>query len=82
MTQMIHARLTASITELKKSPMDTVMAGHGETVAILNRNTAAFYCVPAELYESMLEQLEDLELNAVADARASQKRIRVNIDDL
>ena len=82
MTQMIYARMTASITELKKSPMDTVLAGHGEPIAILNRNTPAFYCVPADLYEQMIEQLEDLELNAIADSRANQKRIRVNIDDL
>ncbi len=82
MTQLIHARMTASITELKKSPMDTVLAGNGEAVAILNRNTPAFYCIPADLYEAMLEQLEDLELNQIADTRAKQKRIRVNIDEL
>ena len=74
--------MTASITELKKSPMDTVLAGRGEPVAILNRNTPAFYCIPAELYDHMMEQLEDLDLNKIADARANQKRIRVNIDDL
>lgn len=74
--------MTASITELKKSPMDTVLAGRGEAVAILNRNTPAFYCIPAELYETMIEQLEDLELNQIADTRANQKRIRVNINDL
>ncbi|MEC8885569.1 MAG: plasmid stabilization protein [Pseudomonadota bacterium] len=82
MTQLIHARMTASITELKKSPMDTVLAGNGEAVAILNRNTPAFYCIPADLYEAMLEQLEDSELNQIADTRAKQKRIRVNIDEL
>ena len=82
MTQLIHARMTASITELKKSPMDTVLAGNGEAVAILNRNTPAFYCIPADLYVAMLEQLEDLELNQIADTRAKQKRIRVNIDEL
>ncbi len=74
--------MTASITELKKSPMDTVLAGQGEAVAILNRNTPAFYCIPAELYESMLEQLEDIELNQLADARSNQKRIQVDINDL
>ena len=58
------------------------IAGKGEPVAILNRNTPAFYCVPADLYETMMEQLEDLELNKIADARANQKRVRVNIDDL
>ncbi len=82
MTQLIYARMTASITELKKSPMDTILAGQGEAVAILNRNTPAFYCIPAELYESMLEQLDDIELNKIADARSNQKRIRVNLDDL
>ncbi len=74
--------MTASITELKKSPMDTVLAGKGEAVAILNRNTPAFYCIPADLYENMIEQLEDLELNKIADTRANQKRIRVNINEL
>jgi antitoxin StbD len=74
--------MTASITELKKSPMDTVLAGRGEAVAILNRNTPAFYCIPAELYETMIEQLEDLELNQIADTRANQRRIRVNINEL
>ena len=82
MTQLIYARMTASITELKKSPMDTILAGQGEAVAILNRNTPAFYCIPTELYESMLEQLDDIELNKIADARSNQKRIRVNLDDL
>ena len=62
--------------------MDTVLAGKGEAVAILNRNTPAFYCIPAELYETMMETLEDLELNKIADARANQKRIRVNINEL
>lgn len=82
MTQVIHSRITASITELKKSPMDTINAGGGESVAILNRNIPAFYCVPADLYEQMLEQLEDIELNKIADARQHQKRIRVDFDDL
>ncbi|EXE82188.1 antitoxin of type II toxin-antitoxin system [Acinetobacter sp. 1578804] len=62
--------------------MDTVLAGKGEAVAILNRNTPAFYCIPADLYENMIEQLEDLELNKIADTRANQKRIRVNINEL
>lgn len=82
MTQLIHARMTASITELKKRPMDTVLAGQGEAVAILNRNTPAFYCIPAEMYENMLEQLEDIELNKIADSRSNQKRIQVSLNDL
>lgn len=82
MTNIIHARMTASISELKKSPMQTIESAHGEPIAILNRNTPAFYCVPADLYEQMLEQLEDIELNRIADARSQQKHIKVDINDL
>ena len=82
MANHIHAATTASVSELKKNPMGTVAAGEGFPVAILNRNEPAFYCVPAEAYEAMLERLEDLELNAIADAREGQKVHRVKLDDL
>lgn len=49
--------------------MGTVAAGEGFPVAILNRNEPAFYCVPAEAYEALMDRLEELELNALADAR-------------
>jgi len=29
-----------------------------------------------------MDRLEDLELNAIADARAGQKRVKVKIDEL
>ena len=82
MAHQILAATTASVTELKKNPMGTVAAGEGFPVAILNRNAPAFYCVPAEAYEAMLERLEDLELNALADAREGQAIHRVTLDDL
>jgi len=62
--------------------MGTVAAGDGFPVAILNRNEPAFYCVPARAFEAMLERLEDLELNALADTRMNQKKYRVTLDEL
>ncbi|ACB97239.1 type II toxin-antitoxin system Phd/YefM family antitoxin [Beijerinckia indica] len=82
MAHIVLAEITASISELKKNPMGTVAAGEGAAVAILNRNEPAFYCVPARTYEAMLERLEDMELNAIADARANDPVIKVNLDDL
>lgn len=82
MVHTILAATSASVSELKKNPMGTVAAGEGFPVAILNRNEPAFYCVPAKTYEAMMERLEDLELNAVADAREGQKVHRVRLDDL
>lgn len=62
--------------------MSVVNQGEGFPVAILNRNQTAFYCVPAEAYEDLLNKLEDMELNAIAEARVGQERVKVDIRDL
>lgn len=82
MAARILADIAVSITELKANPMKAVGSAYGEPVAILNRNEPAFYCVPAEVYEEMLDRLEDLELLAIAKERESEKSIPVSIDDL
>ena len=82
MAHQILAATSASVSELKRNPMGTVAAGEGFPVAILNRNEPAFYCVPAKAYEAMLDRLEDLELNAIADARDGQTVHKVTLDDL
>lgn len=82
MTALVLADMTASVSELKRNPMGTVAAGQGAPVAILNRNEPAFYCVPAKAYEALIDRLEDIELNAIADARAGERRIPVALDDL
>ncbi len=84
MAHAILAETTASISELKKNPMGTVAAGEGFPVAILNRNEPAFYCVPAEAYEALMDRLEDLELNTLADARLKDGKepVKVTLDEL
>ena len=82
MSHHILTEVTASVTELKRNPMGTVAAGEGFPVAILNRNAPAFYCVPASAYEALMDRIEDLELNAIADTRANQPVIKVKLDDL
>jgi antitoxin StbD len=82
MTHSILAATSASVSELKKNPMGAVAAGEGFPVAILNRNEPVFYCVPAKAYEAMLERLEDLELNAIADAREGQAIHMVTLSEL
>ena len=82
MSHQILAETTASVSELKKNPMGTVAAGEGFPVAILNRNAPVFYCVPAKAYEALMDKLEDVELNAIANARAGQRVIKVKLDEL
>jgi antitoxin StbD len=82
MSNLILAETTASVSELKKNPMGTVAAGDGFPVAILNRNAPAFYCVPAQAYEALMDKLEDMELNAIADAREGQAVIKISLNEL
>ena len=82
MAHHILSETAASISELKKNPIGTVAAGEGFPVAILNRNAPAFYCVPAKVFETMLDRLEDIELNAIADARLGQQVTKVTLDEL
>ncbi|ODU49656.1 MAG: plasmid stabilization protein [Thiobacillus sp. SCN 63-374] len=84
MANIVLAEVTASVSELKRNPMGTVAAGEGFPVVILNRNEPAFYCIPVKAYEALMEKLEDIELNALAEARMSDGKtpVKVLMDDL
>jgi antitoxin StbD len=82
MASLVLAEMTASVSELKRNPTGTVAAGEGAPVAILNRNEPAFYCVPARAFEALMDRLDDIELNAIADARKGHAVIKVGLDDL
>lgn len=78
----ILADNSTSISELKKNPMAVVEQADGFPVAVLNRNQPAFYCVPAEAYEVLMDKLEDIELAKIVEERKDQPEVEVNIDDL
>lgn len=80
MPHIILSDTIASVSELKKNPMATVSAGDSYPVAILNRNQPAFYCVPAELYEQMLDALDDQELVKLVQERSRQALLDVDLD--
>ena len=82
MTTRILADVAASITEFKANPMKVAKSAYGDPVAVLNRNEPAFYCVPAEAYEILMDKIEDLELISLAKDRENEPSISVNIDDL
>lgn len=86
MVHPIHARVVASVTDLKRNPMGTVEAGGGEPVAILNRNEPAFYCIPADKYEALMNYIDDLKLVCEVKERieANEPPVRARIvgDDI
>ncbi len=79
---LILAQNTASITELKINPMQVMEEAEGAPVAVLNRNKPAFYCVPPELYERMMDMLEDIELAKIVRARQGEKSIPITLEEL
>lgn len=62
--------------------MAVIEQGGGFPVAVLNRNQPAFYCVPAEAYELLMDKLEDMELAELVKQREHEASIKVNIDEL
>jgi len=82
MTTRILTEAATSISELKANPMKVALSAHGEAIAVLNRNEPAFYCIPAETYEFMMDHIEDLELFAIAQQRKNEVSVKVNLNDL
>ncbi|WP_312088246.1 type II toxin-antitoxin system Phd/YefM family antitoxin [Acinetobacter variabilis] len=82
MNNIIHSRFVASVSDLKKNPMEVVNNGFGEAVAILNRNNPAFYCVPADMYERLMDLIEDKELLKLAEEAQTEDTVKVSLDDL
>jgi antitoxin StbD len=62
--------------------MKTVEIASGEAIAILNRNKPAFYCIPADVYEEMVEILDDIKLSEIVKSRSKEEEIDVKFDDL
>lgn len=80
--ERIMARYSASVTELKKNPMAILREAEGEPVAILNHNKAAGYFIPADLFERMMDYLEDVEILKTVKERRGEELVKVNLDDL
>ena len=82
--ELILSKFSASISELKKNPTALLTQADGEPVTILNRNRPTAYLVPADIYETMLNLLEDYELGQLVRERQAEKKdvVDVNIDEL
>ncbi|WP_353622935.1 prevent-host-death protein [Aliirhizobium terrae] len=54
----------------------------GSPIAILNHNKVMAYMVPADTYEAMIDALDDHALVEIIKARADEKGVPVDIDEL
>lgn len=82
MSTQILAQCAVSVSELKANPQKAVSEGQGKPVAVLNHNKAEFYCVPPELFAQLYEVLDDMDLVGLLNERLSEKRVKVDLEDL
>jgi antitoxin StbD len=80
--QNVLADIAVSVTELKKNPSAVLSGALGGPVAVLNHNRVMGYMVPADVFERMVERLDDLELAEIIRSRRHETPIPVALDDL
>ena len=77
---LILSNYSASISELKKNPSALLNQSEGSPIAILNHNTPAAYLIPAETYEWLMDQIEDIELTKIVLDRMPEKENAIEVD--
>ena len=78
----VLSKFTVSVTNLKRHYADILKQAEEEPVAVLNHNRVMAYMVPADRYEAMMEQLDDLALVEIIKRRAEETPLRVSLDEL
>ncbi|MDD2558768.1 MAG: type II toxin-antitoxin system prevent-host-death family antitoxin [Desulfuromonas sp.] len=76
----ILADYSISMTEFKKNPARIVRDAGQSPVAVLSHNKPAFYMVSPQLFEALVEELADREIEDLARNRLSQKDSAIEVD--
>lgn len=84
--QRVEAEVAVSVSDLKKSPSSVIEKAHGQPVAVLNHNRVMAYLVRADVYERIMDLLDDQELARIVQERqaAGEKPVKALIvgDDI
>ncbi len=78
--EQIHASLSVSMSEFKKNPSRIKQDAGLQPVAVLNHNRPAFYLLDPEVYESILDRLEDISLSSLIHERLAMKAQAIEVD--
>lgn len=80
--QRIEANFAISVSDLKKNPGKVMAGSNGQPVAVLNHNRVMAYLLEPEVYEAMLERLDDLDLIDIIKSRSGETGVPVSVNDL
>ncbi|MFZ3209332.1 MAG: type II toxin-antitoxin system Phd/YefM family antitoxin [Geobacteraceae bacterium] len=78
--ETIYAKLLISMSEFKKNPAQVLRTAGEKPVAVLNHNRTAFYMVSPVLFELLMEEIADRDLNDLVRSRLAQKDAAIEVD--
>jgi len=78
--ETILADVVVSMSEFKKNPAAVLRGAKNRPVAVLNHNRAAFYMVEPPLFEALMEELADKELQRKVLRRMADKSKAIEVD--
>ena len=78
--EQIYASLSVSMSEFKKNPSRVKQEAGIQPIAVLNHNKPAFYLLDPEVYEAILDRLEDISLSRLVHERLAMKEQAIEVD--
>lgn len=80
----IYSDQTVSMTEFKVNPQKVVKSAGPKPFAVLNHNEPAFYVITPEVFEAVVDALEDKQIESLLRKRLAtmNKAIEVDLADL
>ena len=78
--ETLMTQQTVSMSEFKRNPASVLRSANRRPVAVLSHNKAAFYMVEPALFEAMLEQIADRDLENLVRSRLEQKAQAISVD--
>ena len=76
----IYADLSVSMSEFKKNPAQILRSAGEKPVAVLNHNRPAFYMLTPRLFEALIEEMTDRDLQELVRTRLAQKDAAIEVD--
>lgn len=77
--RQILANLSISVSEFKKNPKTVIKAVKSEPIAVIVNNRPAFYCVPADILESLYSKFYEMnEIQNIQDFSTSDNSVGVS----
>jgi antitoxin StbD len=80
--QCVLAERIISISELAKNVGAAMRDTQAGPIAVLDNDRITAYLVSADLYEAMLERLDDFDLATLIRARSQEIAEPISLDDL